>query len=831
MAVKCPKCNSDNTDTARFCSNCATILASSEEISISHTKTLLTPTKDPIKGTTFAGRYQLIEELGRGGMGVVYKAEDTKLKRKVALKFLPPELTHIPDVKDRFMREAQTAAALDHPNICTVYELDEAEEKTFISMAYVEGQSLRKKIESGPLELDEALNIATQVAEGLEEAHKKGVVHRDIKSANIMVTEDNQAKIMDFGLARMTGGTLITKEGMTMGTIAYMSPEQAQGEEVDHRSDIWSFGVVLYEMFCGQLPFMGEHDQAVVYSILNKKPRPITELRSEIPVSIGQVVDKALEKNPDERYQQIDELLDDLKSISAGIVPEEIKARLRKEKLRKRKRAILYAGAVGLVIVIAVLAMTLFTGPAEAIESIAVLPLDNLTGDEEQQYVVDSVMDELIGKLGQISGLKRVISRTSVMQYKGTVKSLSDIARELKVDAIVEGTVYQVRDSIRVRFQLTDALPEEQNLWSETYERPMRDVLMMYSEVAQVIAREIQIGLTQEEETRFADTSQVNPESYDAYLKGIAQLDKGTPEGLKIALQYFDLALEIDPNNALAHVGIANVWVFRYQVGMVPRQEAMPLITTPLEKALELDNTLADAHIELGGYRCFTEWDWESAEKELQQAIRLNPNHAGAHYVYSHLLCIMGRTEEALPHSELALELDPLSPGNYLFYGIVLRYHRRYDDAIAAFRTVLEIEPNFPFGLFNLATTLGQKGMYDEQLAIKRKILAYDAELSAVLEDGFKKAGHKGAYLAVADLMVEWYGKPDKSVPALMISSNYLDAGEYDLAIDWLEKAYEEHDPSLPYLGLPYFDPLRSNPRFLDLLRKMNLPLPVDEKE
>ncbi|NOR12045.1 MAG: protein kinase, partial [Candidatus Aminicenantes bacterium] len=684
-------------------------------------------------------------------------------------------------------------------------------------------------LESGPLELDEALRIATQVAEGMQIAHKKGVIHRDIKSANIMVTEDNQAKIMDFGLARMMGTTLLTQEGTAMGTIAYMSPEQARGKEVDHRTDIWSFGVVLYEMLTGELPFKGEHEQAVVYSIRKDKPRPITEVNAEIPQAIEQVVDKALEKDADKRYQQVDELLDDLKSISAGIVPEEIKARLRKAKLLKRKRSILYAGAAGLVIVIAVLALTLFTGRAEAIDSIAVLPLENLTGDEEQQYVVDSVTDELIGKLGQISGLKRVISRTSVMQYKETEKSLSDIARELKVDAIVEGTVYQVGDSIRVRFQLTDALPEEQNLWGETYERPMRDVLMMYSEVAQVIAREIKIGLTQEEETRFADASQVNPESYDAYLKGLAHRDKATPEGIKIALQYFDLAIEIDPNNALAHVGIANVWIIRYQFGMVPRQEAVPLITTPLEKALELDNTLAYAHIELGAYRCFTEWDWESAEKELQQAIRLSPNHAGAHYVYSHLLCIMGRTEEALPHSELVLELDPLSPGCYLFYGLVLRYHRRYDDAIAAFRTVLEIEPNFPFGLVNLAIVHGQKGMYDEQLAIYRKILAYDAELTTALEDGFEKASYKGAYRSIADLKAEWYGKPSKSVSAVDISNTYLDAGDYDLAIDWLEKAYEEHEPNLPYIGMPFYDPLRSYPRFQNLLRKMNLP--VDEKE
>jgi len=791
------------------------------------TKTLITPAEVLQKGSTVAGRYQILEELGRGGMGVVYKAEDTKLKRTVALKFLPPELTHIPDVKERFMREAQAAAALDHPNICTVYEFDEAEEKTFISMAYIEGQSLRKKLESGPLEPDEALRIATQVAEGLQIAHKKGVVHRDVKSANIMVTEDNQAKIMDFGLARMTGGTLLTQDGTAMGTIAYMSPEQARGEEVDHRTDIWSFGVVLYEMFGGQLPFMGEHDQAVVYSILNKKPEPLAELRSEIPLPIGQVVDKTLEKNPDKRYQQIDELLDDLKSISAGIVPEEIKARLRKEKLRRRKRAILYAGAVGLVIVVAVLALTLFTGRAEAIDSIAVLPLENLTGDEEQQYVVDSVTDELIGKLGQISGLKRVISRTSVMRYKETEKSLSDIARELNVGAIVEGTVYKVGDSIRVRFQLTDALTEEQNLWGETYERPMRDVLVIYSEVAQVIARELKIGLTQQEETRFADASQVNPESYDAYLKGLPHLDKLTPEALKIALQYFELALEIDPNNALAHVGVANVWIYRYQVGMVLRQEAIPLITTPLEKALELDNTLAEAHAMLAAYRCFTEWDWEGAEKEFQQALRLNPNLSFAHRVYSNLLCIMGRTEEALQHIELALELDPLNPISYIFYGMVLNYNRRHDDSMAAIRTSLEIEPNR--NLDGWAETLRENGKHDEALAIYRKMFADDAELTAALEDGFKKASHKGAYRAVADLGAERYGKPGKRVRAATISGHYFHAENYDLAIDWLEKAYEEHDPGLPYLGLPSKDPLRSYPRFQALLRKMNLP--VDEKE
>jgi serine/threonine protein kinase/tetratricopeptide (TPR) repeat protein len=826
VAIKCPKCRFENTSDSKFCKECGTQLLATEDIGV--TKTILTPAKDPIKGTTFAGRYQLIDELGRGGMGVVYKAEDTKLKRTVALKFLPPELIHIPDVKDRFMREAQAAAALDHPNICTVYEFDEAEEKTFISMAYVEGQSLRKKLESGPLELDEALRIATQVAEGLQIAHKKGVIHRDIKSANIMVDDRNQAKIMDFGLARMTGGTLITQEGTAMGTIAYMSPEQAQGEEVDHRTDIWSFGVVLYEMFGGHLPFMGEHDQAVVYSILNKRPKPITELRSEIPVSMGQVVDKALEKNPDKRYQQIDELLDDLKSISAGIVPEEIKARLRKEKLRKRKKSILYASIVGLVIVMAVLALTLFTGRAEAINSIAVLPLENLTGDMEKQYVVDGVTDQLIGKLQQISGLKRVISRTSVMQYRESEKSLSDIARELNVDAIVDGTVYQVGENIQVRFQLTNALPQEQNLWSETYERPMRDVFMMYSEVAQVIAREIKIALTQEEETRFANARQVNPESYDLYLKGLHYMNKVNQEGMQIALQYFDLALKIDPNNAMAHVGIADIWIFRHQTRKVSRQEARALIMTAIEKALEIDNTLADAYVELAAYRGWVEWDWEGAEQALQQALRLNPNLAAAHQGYSLFLCIMGRAEEALSHIELAVKLNPLEPMVHHFHGQVLGYNRRYDEAIAAYRAALEIAPSLGMALGGLAKTLDRKGMHDEALVIWRKRYADDAELAKAHEDGFEKAGYKGAYRAQADLMVERYGKPGMSVRTYGIASRYLFAGEYDLAIDWFEKAFEEHDTNMPYIG-GIGDPLRSYPRFQELLRKMNLL--VDEKE
>jgi serine/threonine-protein kinase len=792
------------------------------------TKTIITPTTGLQEGSTIAKRYQILEELGRGGMGVVYKAEDTKLKRTVALKLLPPELTHIQEVKERFMREAQAAAALEHPNICTVYEFDEAEEKTFISMAYVEGQSLRKKIESGPLELDEALRIATQIAEGLQEAHKRGIVHRDIKSANIMIDQRDQAKIMDFGLARMTGGTLLTQEGTAMGTIAYMSPEQAQGEEVDHRTDIWSFGVVLYEMFGGQLPFMGEQDQAVVYSILNKKPKPLAELRSEIPVSIGQVIDKALEKNQDERYQQMGDLLDDLKSISAGIIPEEIKIRLRKAKLRRRKRTILYAGAVGLVIVMAVLALTLFTRPAEAIESIAVLPLENLTGDAEQQYVVDSVTDELIGQLGQISGLKRVISRTSVMRYKETDKSLSEIARELKVDAIVEGTVYQVGDSIRVRFQLTDALPEEQNLWGETYERPMSDVLMMYSEVAKVIALELKIGLTQQEETRFAAARQVNPEAYDAYLKGSFQVVKLTRAGLDAAQSYFELALEKDPAYAPALAGIAFVWAGRGQMGMLPAREARERQREAAIRALALDESCVEARFTMACVMAWGDWDWKGAEKEFLRIIKLDPQYVMAHAYYAHLLAIIGRYDEAVTHMELALELDPYNALFHSLYAGVLNFLARYTEAVAAARTALTLQPDLPTGRSQLRLALSALGRHDELLAIQRESASNDPELLAALEKGFAKAGFKGAQKSVANVQAARYGKPE-GVRAITIAGTYFDAGDMDLALHWFEKAFEAHEPNLPYLGRPYWDPLRSDPRFQELLRKMNLP--VDERE
>jgi serine/threonine-protein kinase len=831
--MKCPKCQTENPDTQRFCGDCGTQLPASRGNSPSLTKTLQAPVKTLNKGSTFAGRYEIIEELGRGGMGVVYKAEDTKLKRTVALKFLPPELTHIPDVKDRFMREAQAAAALEHPNICTVYEFDEAEDNTFISMAYVEGQGLRKKLESGPMELDEALRIAAQVAEGLQIAHKKGIVHRDIKSANIMVDNRNQAKIMDFGLARMMGTTLLTQEGTAMGTIAYMSPEQARGKEVDHRTDIWSFGVVLYEMLTGELPFKGEHEQAVVYAIRKDKPKPITEVSAEIPPSIEQVVDKALEKDPANRYQNTEEMLDDLKSISAGIVPEEIKARLRKAKLLKRKRSILYTGTVGLVIVIAVLALTLFTGHAEAIDSIAVLPLENLTGDTEKEFFVDVATEELIGQLGQISGLRRVISRTSVMQYKETDKTLSEIARELDVDVIVEGSVQQAGDRVRIQVRLIDALPEEQNLWGKTYERAMSDVLMMYGEMAQSIAEKVQISMTADELTRLTSAFQVNPEVYDAYIRGSYQcMNFVTPGDLDIAEKYFNLALEKDPSYAPAHTGRAWVWGIRNQWGWSPPEEAGPKVKAAALRAIDLDENSAGAHEALALVRMLIDWDWDGARDSWQRSLELNPSVASAQTVYAHFLMIMGRGEEALIHGERAVGLDPFNPLVRCFYSSVLYSRRRYEEAIAEVREAQRIQPDFPIAANLLWWIMHEKkGMEKgafEAAKVFARVTYNDSRIEAALDEGYTQGGYSKAMKRAAEALIARL--PEVFCLPSDIGTFYAMAGEKVKAIEWLEKGLEVHDPVLPYLGYPLFvDLLGEDPRFQELLRKMNLP--VDEKE
>lgn len=783
-----------------------------------------TRSKVPGQERIIAGKYRIISELGKGGMGVVFKAEDAKLERRVALKFLPPELTEDPEARERFVREAKSAAALSHNHICTVYEIDEEENRLFIAMEYIEGESLRQKIFKGPLPQDEALDIAIQVAGGLGEAHKNKIIHRDVKPGNIMLTEKGQAKVMDFGLAKALGRSLITREAKTMGTVSYMSPEQARGQPVDYRTDIWSLGVVLYEMLTGQLPFKGEYDQSIIHSILNREPEPVSRHRKDLPKGLEQIIGKTLAKNPAGRYRDMEELLGDLKAVAEGLKPHKAKSGLFRGKILGLKKIHAYTGLGGFIVLVALAWVFLNGQRGPAFDSIAVLPLQNLTGDPEQEYFSDGMHEALITDLGQLGGLKRVIGRISVMRFKGTKTPMHKIAQELKVDALITGAVLRSGDRVRITAQLINPATDAQ-IWAHSYEGDLSDVLSLQTEIVSAITREVKVKLTPQEEMRLASARKVNPQAYEAYLKGRFHLYRLTRPDLESALKYFELALDKDPNYAMAYAGIAFVWSGRQQQGLAPASETTPRIAAAAAKALELDSTLAEVHYTLAVIRTWVYWDWEGAETEFRRAIDLNPNYPEARAYYSHLLNIMGRPKEAMAQIERALELDPFNALFQALYGMDLMYARRYDDAIALLRDTLKTSPNDLVALSTLRSALHMKHMYKEALEVWKASYAArgDQEAEEALARGFEEGGYGGALRRVAETLAA--RSKTTYVSPWQIGTLFTRAGKNNEALDWLEKAYQARDQNMPYLDVdPIFDTLRDDPRYQGLLRRMNLP-------
>jgi serine/threonine protein kinase/Flp pilus assembly protein TadD len=816
MGIVCPKCDFENPDDTIYCGKCSALLIPSEEIS--PTKTLETPAKGLTTGTTFATRYEVLEELGKGGMGRVYKALDKEINEEVAIKLLKPEIASDESTVERFRNELKFARKIAHKNVCKMYHLGKEEETPYITMEYVPGEDLKSLVKrKGKLADGEAISIAKQVCEGLAEAHELGVVHRDLKPQNIMIDEKGRAKIMDFGIARSVEAPGVTQTGVMIGTPDYISPEQADGEEADHRSDIYSLGVILYEMVTGSLPFKGDTALAVALKHKTKIPPDPKKLNPKVSEKLSKLILICMEKDKERRYQTAAELLSELGKIEKGL-PIAVRIPLKRKIEIKWKRILLYAGVPLILILLIAGAIYLFIGRAEAIDSIAVLPFENLTGDDEQEYFADGITDELIGRLARVGAL-RVISFWSMIQYKGSEKSLPDIARELNVDALVTGTVQQVGENVSIRVRLIDPLPEERNLWEETYDQVMTDVLMMHSEIARTIAQEIKVAVTPQEEANLTSARQVNPETYETYLKGNFHMNQGTPEGYQKALSYFHQAVDKDPSDPLAYAGLAAAY---NQIAHSPMAtpDALPRAKAAAQRAVRLDDTLAEALAPFGFFTGYYDWDWETAEKTFLRCLEINPSLAIAHYWYSWQLILFDRMEEALVEHKRAQELDPLTPLHTAWLGGLYWIWGRYGEALEETQKALELSPNSWDGLYVLAYLYADMGKFEEAIAAAQKAAGLYPELRHLLGHTYAIAGRRDEALKIlAELEreeVDPYG-------ALGLADLYTALGKKDEAFHWLN--YENPHAWVPWIRvLPQFKSLRDDPRFKDLLRKMNLP-------
>jgi serine/threonine-protein kinase len=771
-------------------------------------------------GTTVS-HYKILEKLGEGGMGVVYKAQDLKLDRLVALKFLPLNITPTEAEKKRFIHEAKAASALDHPNICTVYEIDETPDgQMFLAMAFYEGVPLSEKIKQGPVEIDEALEMAIQAAEGLHAAHEKGIVHRDIKSGNLMLTEKGQVKLMDFGLAKRGGATMLTKTGSTVGTVPYMSPEQARGEKLDHRTDIWSLGVVLYELIVGRLPFQSEYSEAIVYSIMNEAPKPLTSQRSDVPMELERIVKKCLQKNPTNRYQHADELIVDLRRARAELGKGEQK--IPKPARFQWRNWYLIGGTVLVVAILLIVFLPRFASRDEDIHSIAVLPLENLSRDSEQEYFADGMTEALIAELSKISALK-VISRTSVMQFKGAKKPLPQIARELAVDGVIEGSVVWEGDQVRITVQLIHG-PTDRHLWAESYQRELRGVLALQSEVARAIASQIRVTVTPQEQARMTHTRPVNPEAYRRCLLGRYHWDKRTVEGFKKAADYFRQAIDLDPGYALAYAGLADNYVVQPSWGTLSPGEAYPRAKAAAEQALELDNSLAEPYATLGYILSQYDWDWEGAERAFRRALERNPNYATAHQYYAYYLAILGRHEESLAEIKRAQALDPLSVAIVYTVGRMYYLARQYMEAEEATRKALEMDPRYGPAHTNLGLIYLATGRPQEAVAAFRWPLDEDSLNQDLLAIAYAAGGRREEARRIVEQLEKESKESRRYVAATSMANIYARLGDKDRAFHWLEKALEQRAWLVAQMKVePRFDPLRDDPRFTALLKKVGL--------
>lgn len=761
--------------------------------------------------------YKILEKLGEGGMGVVYKAEDTRLKRVVALKFLPSDLTRDLEAKERFIREAQAASALNHPNICSIHTIEEFQGQQFLDMEFVDGKVLSALISEKELSLPEILRISIQIAEGLCAAHKKDIVHRDIKPDNIMLTDDGLVKIMDFGLAKLKGTSTLTKPHSTLGTLFYMSPEQAQGIDVDQRSDIFSFGVVLYEMIARRRPFQGEHEAAVLYTLVNETPEPLAIYTATCPVTLQQIVDKSLAKQRDVRYQHVDEMLSDLRSAHQGT--SVIIASSRK----KSKMPWVVAAVVAAV---AAVAGYFFYPPSQSAivnrKSIAVLPFKNFSTNQEDEYFSDGMAEDIRTQLSGIADLK-VISQQGVLRYKNSDKSITEIGKELGVATVLEGSVQHAGSMVRINAQLIDA-NDESHIWAEKYDKEMTQIFSVQSEVAEKIAEVLRAKLLPSEKGRIERKRTENTEAYQLYLKGRFYWNKRTASDLQKAIEYFNQAIEKDANYALAYAGLASAYAVLPEYS-VPAKEALPQAEHAARRAMEIDGMLAEPHAVIGSIKSRYEFDYPGAEFEFKKAIELDPNYPSTRHWYSVLLRSLGRLNEALAESKRAQELDPLSLIINYNVGITLAIMRQYDQALVQFQNTLQLDSNYAVCYAALASVYEMQRKFNKAIEVAKKYRALaGTETDGLADLGYcyARMGNKIEAQRILNQLLD-LSKRGYSV-SIDIAGVYYGLWETDKIFEWLEKARDEKYAGLAMIGTdPFWEDLRPDPRFIAFMKTIGL--------
>jgi serine/threonine-protein kinase len=821
------------------------------------------------------GRYKIRSAIGKGGMGEVFLAEDTELERLVALKVLPEDLAQDSERMRRFVQEAKSASALNHPNIITIHEIGKTDNTHFIATEYIEGETLHERLKSEPMNLKTLLDVAIQVASALDAAHRAGIVHRDIKPENVMIRPDGVVKILDFGIAKLTekrveaidaeAATAVqagTTPGMIIGTANYMSPEQARGKQIDARTDIFSFGIVLYEMLSRKLPFEGENAIDVIGSIIHKEPVPIQQLIPEVPQEIGRIISKTLKKDREERYQTAKDLLIDLKDVKQNLQLQNQLERTASPNQGEVKTQVFNATTADAaqttssaeyiaseiknhkpaslaVLVILLLAMVglgywfLANRPlnTKQIESIAVLPFVNESGNADNEYLSDGMTESLIGSLSQLPNLN-VKARASVFRYKGKEIDPKRIGQELSVQAILTGRVLQRGQDLTLYVELIDAATENV-LWKDNYSRSMGNLVSLQSDIAKDVSNKLKIKLSGADEQQVTKTYTENPEAYQLYLKGLYHWNKRTSDELKQAISLFQQAIDKDPAYAKAYGGLAmayGVFIGNAALTKPERGELQLKAKAAALKALELDNNLAEAYAVLAE-RKIDDWDFAGAEKDFKRAIELNPNFASAHQWYSDLLERLGRYDEALFEIKRAYELDPFSRAVNLNLGLRYWTLRRNDEAMAQFKKLIETEPTYPLPYSFLAFMYAEKGMYEESIELRCKgevLLNIETEESCKrktteFRQALKTGGAAGFWRKTLEYNLKYYERGIGS--AVAVAADYATLGEKERAFEWLEKAFAEHDNDITYLKInTAFDNVKSDPRFQDLLRRIGLP-------